>query len=115
MKQFKLLFLFGIVVLTVVGAMIVTEAVDTSTVDFSGRIVSISVSEDGTATLTATSIAGGDFTFRIDGFSTLEDCCGKQIEPTELCEGDMILIEYRFSLFKNKSIKSVRELTLFSH
>ena len=55
MKQVKSIFIFGAIVLLLVGVMIVQYATPSRTVDFRGEILSIAVSEDGIVTLSAAS------------------------------------------------------------
>ena len=72
MKQFKNIFVFGVVVLLFVGVMIIQYAIPSRTVDFRGEILNIAVSEDGIITLSTVSNTGGSFIFKIDDKSKLE-------------------------------------------
>ena len=55
MKQFKNIFIFGVIILLLVGVMIIQSATPSRMVDFRGEILSIVVSEDGIVTLSAVS------------------------------------------------------------
>ena len=66
MKQFKNIFIFGVVVLLLVCVAIIQYATPSRMVDFRGEILSIAVSEDGIVTLSAASDIEGPFLFRID-------------------------------------------------
>ena len=74
MKQFRNIFIFGVIVLWVVGVMIIQYATPSRTVDFRGEVRSVVVSEEGIVTLFAVSEFGGDFAFRIDDKSRLDNC-----------------------------------------
>ena len=84
MKQFKSIFIFGVIVLALVGVMIIHYAVPSRTVDFRGEIHRVVISDDGAVTLCAVSDIGGDFIFKIDDKSKLENCCGEELTLEEL-------------------------------
>ena len=66
MKQFKNIFIFGVIVLLLVGVMIIKYATPSRTVDFRGEVLSVVVSDDGVVTLFAVNEDTGEFVFRID-------------------------------------------------
>ena len=74
MKQFKNIFIFGVVVLLLVGVAIIQYATPSRMVDFRDEILKIAVSDDGIVTLSAASDIEGPFLFRIDDTSKLENC-----------------------------------------
>ena len=113
MKQFKNIFIFGVIALLLVGVMIIQYATPSRTVDFRGEILSIAVSEDGIITLSATSDIAGDFLFRIDDESKLENCCGEEITFEDLTKGTMVDINYRKYLFKEEDVHTVKSLKLY--
>lgn len=113
MKQFKNIFIFGVTVLFIVGVMIIHYAKPSATVDFSGEIHNIVISDAGEITLYAVATFGGNFLFRIDASSKLENCCGEKIDVEDLKEGSLIQINYRKYLFKKEKIHTVKELVAF--
>ena len=113
MKQFKNIFIFGVIVLLFVGVMIIQYAIPSRTVDFRGEILNIAVSEDGIITLSAASNTGGSFIFRIDDKSKLENCCGEEISIEDLTKGSMVDINYRKYLFKEEDVHTVKSLKLY--
>ena len=114
MKQFKNIFIFGVIVLLLVGVIIIQYAIPSRTVDFRGEILSVAVSEDGIITLSATSDIAGAFIFRIDEKSKLENCCGEKITVAELTKGATIDINYRDILFKEENIHTVKTLKIYN-
>ena len=114
MKQFKNIFIFGVIVLLLVGVMIIRYATPSRTVDFRGEILSIAVSEDGIITLSAASNTGGSFIFRIDDKSKLENCCDEEITLEDLTKGAMVDINYRKYFFKQEDIHTVKTLKIYS-
>ena len=114
MKQFKNIFIFGVIVLLLVGVMIIQYATPSRTVDFRGEILSIVVSEDGIVTLSAASDIAGDFLFRIDDESKLENCCGEEISIENLTKGTMVDINYRKYLFKEEDVHTVKSLKIYN-
>lgn len=114
MKQFKNIFIFGAIVLLFVGVMIIQYAIPSRTVDFRGEIMSIAVSEDGIITLSAVSYVAGNFIFRIDDKSKLENCCGEEITLEDLTKGTMVDINYRKYLFKEEEVHTVKSLKIYS-
>ena len=113
MKQFKNIFIFGVVVLLFVGVMIIQYAIPSRTVDFRGEIRSVVVSEEGIVTLFATSYSAGEFVFRINDKSKLENCCGEEITFEDLTKGTMVDINYRKYLFKEEDVHTVKSLKLY--
>lgn len=113
MKSSKVLFTIGCVVLALIVGMIIGTMIPDKTVDFSGRVTEITENEDGTYTLKAESVAGGEFSFIIDGRSDLENCCDEEINVDEISIGGIVLINYRNSLFKKDEIKTIKDLTFF--
>ena len=113
MKQFKNIFIFGIAVLLIVGAMIIQYARPTRTVDFRGEIHKVIISETGDVTLMAISIQGGDFLFKIDDGSKLKNDSGEKIEVEDLIEGALIDINYKKPIFREEKVHVVKNLTLF--
>ena len=113
MKQFKNIFIFGVIILLLVGVMIIQYATPSRMVDFRGEILSIAVSEDGIITLSAASNTGGSFIFRIDNKSKLENCCGEEITLEDLTKGAMVDINYRKYLFKKEDVHTVKSLKLY--
>ena len=114
MRLFKGIFIFGVVVLLIVGAMIVHYATPPKTVDFRGRIQSVTVSDNGSATLFATNEDTGNFVFKINKKSRLENCCGEKIAVTDLSEGALIDIRCRTSLFGKEDARVVKLLKAYS-
>ncbi len=110
--KFKGLFIFCCVVLIAVAGMIVQNSDISRTVDFRGEIRGVAVSEDGIVTLFATS-DGGEFLFRIDDRSSLENCCGEKITADDLTEGSVVQVNYRRYLFKDEDVHTVKELVIF--
>ena len=113
MKQFKNIFVFGVIILLLVGVMIIQYATPSRTVDFRGEVLSIAVSDDGIATFSATDYNGGDFVFRIDDKSELKNCCGLDISADDLSRGAMVDINYRKYLFRDEEVHTVAELVLY--
>lgn len=113
MKSSKVLFTIGCVVIALIVGMIIGTMIPDNTVDFNGRVTEITENEDGTYTLKAESVAGGEFTFIIDGKSDLENCCDEEITVDEISVGGIVLINYRNSLFKKDEIKTIKDLTYF--
>ena len=113
MKSSKVLFTIGCVVIALIVGMIIGTMIPDNTVDFNGRVNEITENEDGTYTLKAESVAGGEFTFIIDGKSDLENCCDEEITVDEISVGGIVLINYRNSLFKKDEIKTIKDLTYF--
>ena len=113
MKSYKVLFIIGCVVIALIIGMIIGTMLPDNTVDFNGRVTEITEKEDGTYILKAESVAGGEFTFIIDGKSDLENCCDEEINVDEISVGGIVLINYRNSLFKKDEIKTIKDLTYF--
>ena len=113
MKSSKVLFTIGCVVIALIVGMIIGTMIPDNTVDFNGRVTEIAENEDGTYTLKAESVAGGEFTFIIDGKSDLENCCDEEITVDEISVGGIVIINYRNSLFKKDEIKTIKDLTYF--
>ena len=113
MKSYKVLFTIGCVVIALIVGMIIGTMLPDNTVNFNGRVTEITENEDGTYTLKAESVAGGEFTFIIDGKSNLENCCDEEITVDEISVGGIVIINYRNSLFKKDEIKTIKDLTYF--
>lgn len=113
MKSSKVLFTIGCVVIALIVGMIIGTMIPSKTVDFNGRVTSITEKEDGTYILKAESVAGGEHSFIIDGKSDLENCCDEKITVDEISVGGIVLINYRNSLFKKDEIKTIKDLTYF--
>ncbi len=113
MKQFKTIFIFGVIVLLLVGVAIIQYASPSRMVDFRGEILNVAVSEDGIVTLFAASDDAGNFVFRIDDKSKLEDCCGEEITIEDLSKGTMVDINYRKYLFKKEDVHTVKTLKIY--
>ena len=113
MKNYKVLFIIGCVVIALIVGMIIGTMLPDNTVDFNGRVTEITENEDGTYTLKAESVAGGEFTFIIDGKSDLENCCDEEITVDKIFVGGIVIINYRNSLFKKDEIKTIKDLTYF--
>ena len=113
MKQFKNIFIFGVVVLLLVGVAIIQYATPSRMVDFRGEILKIAVSDDGIVTLSAASDIEGPFLFRIDDKSKLENCCGEEITLEDLTKGAMVDINYRKYLFKEEEVRTVKTLKIY--
>ena len=113
MKQFKNIFIFGVIILLLVGVAIIQYATPSRTVDFRGEILSIAVSDDGIVTLSAASDIEGPFLFRIDDKSKLENCCGEEITVDNLTKGTMVDINYRKYLFKDEEVHTVKSLKVY--
>ena len=113
MKSYKVLFTIGCVIIALIVGMIIGTMLPEKTVDFNGRVTSISEKEDRTYTLKAESIAGGEFSFIIDVKSDLENCCDEKITVDEISVGGIVLINYRNSLFKRDEFKTIKDLTYF--
>ena len=114
MKQFKSIFAFGVIVLILIGVMIIQYSAPTRMVDFRGEILSVAVSKDGVVTLHAANDATGDFIFRIDDKSRLENCCGEKISAEDLTEGSLVDINYRKRIFKKDDVYTVKSLKIYS-
>ncbi len=112
MKQFKNIFIFGVIVLLLVGVMIIQYATPSRMVDFRGEILNVAVSKDGIITIYAANDYAGDFLFRIDDKSKLENCCGEEIGIDDLSKGNMVDINYRKYLFKEETIHTVKTLKI---
>ena len=82
-------------------------------VDFRGEILSVAVSEDGIVTLYAANDYAGNFLFRIDDKSKLENCCGEAITIDDLSKGSMVDINYRKYLFKEEDVHTVKTLKIY--
>ena len=113
MKEIKNIFIFGVIILLLIGVMIIQYATPSRTVDFRGEIRSVIVSEDGVVTLYAVSQFAGDFIFKIDAKSKLENCCGEEIGIEDLSKGAMVDINYRKYLFKEEDVHTVKYLKLY--
>ena len=113
MKLFKNLFFFGVAVLLLIGAMIIQYATPSRTVDFRGEILGLAVSEGGTVTVFAANDDTGEFIFRIDEKSRLENCCGEEITVDDLSEGDLVDINFRKLLFKDEDVHTVKEIKVY--
>ena len=113
MKQFKNIFIFGVAVLLLVGVMIIRYATPSRTVDFRGEILGVVVSEDGIVTLYAANDYGGDFRFKIDKKSKLENCCGEDIGIEDLTKGTTVDINYRTYLFKDEEVYTAKTLKIY--
>ena len=113
MKSSKILLTIGCVVIALIVGMIIGTMLPDNTVDFNGRVTEITEKEDGTYILKAESVAGGEFTFIIDGKSDLENCCDEDITVDKISVGGIVLINYRNSLFKKDEIKTIKDLTYF--
>ena len=113
MKSYKVLFIIGCVVIDLIIGMIIGTMLPDNTVDFNGRVTEITENEDGTYTLKAESVAGGEFTFIIDSKSDLENCCDEEITIDKISVGGIVIINYRNSLFKKDEINTIKDLTYF--
>ena len=113
MKNYKVLLVIGYVVIALIVGMIIGTMLPDNTVDFNGRVTEITENEDGTYTLKAESVAGGEFTFIIDGKSDLENCCDEEITIDKISVGGIVIINYRNSLLKKDEIKTIKDLTYF--
>ena len=113
MKSYKVLFIIGCVVIALIIGMIIGTMLPDNTVDFNGRVTEITENEDGTYTLKAESVAGGEFTFIIDGKSDLENCCDEEITIDKISVGGIVIINYRNPLLKKEEIKTIKDLTYF--
>ena len=71
------------------------------------------MSEDGIVTLSAVSDIAGDFLFRIDDKSKLENCCGEEITFEDLTKGTMVDINYRKYLFREEDVYTVKSLKIY--
>ena len=114
MKQFKNIFIFGVVVLLLVCVAIIQYATPSRMVDLRGEILKIAVSDDGIVTLSVASDIEGPFLFRIDDKSKLENCCGEEITLEDLTKGTMVDINYRKYLFKDEYVYTVKSLKIYS-
>ena len=113
MKSYKVLFIIGCVVIALIIGMIIGTMLPDNTVDFNGRVTEITENEDGTYTLKTESVAGGEFTFIIDGKSDLENCCDEEITIDKISVGGIVIINYRNPLLKKEEIKTIKDLTYF--
>lgn len=113
MKSYKVLFIIGCVVIALIVGMIIGTMLPDNTVDFNGRVTEITENEDGTYTLKAESVAGGEFTFIIDGKSDLENCCDEDITVDKISVGGIVIVNCRNSLFGKNEIKTIKDLTYF--
>ena len=113
MKSSKFLFTSGCGVIALIVGMIIGTMLPDNTVDFNGRVTEITENEDGTYTLKAESVAGGEFTFIIDGKSDLENCCDEDITVDKISVGGIVIINYRNSLFGKNETKTIKDLTYF--
>ena len=113
MKSYKVLFIIGCVVIALIVGMIIGIMLPEKTVDFNGSVIEITEQEDGTYMLKAESVAGGEFTFIIDGKSDLENCCDEEITIDKISVGGIVIINYRNSLLKKDEIKTIKDLTYF--
>ena len=113
MKSYKVLFTIGCVVIALIVGMIIGTMLPDNTVDFNGRVTEITENEDGTYTLKAESVVGGEFTFIIDGKSDLENCCDEDITVDKISVGGIVIINYRNSLFGKNKTKTIKDLTYF--
>ena len=114
MKQFKNIFIFGVVVLLLIGVAIIQYATPSRMVDFRDEILGIAVSDDGIVTLSAASDIEGPFLFRIDDKSKLENCCGEEISIEDLTKGATVDINYRKYLFKDEDVHTVKSLKIYN-
>ena len=110
---FKNIFIFGVIILLLVGVAIIQYATPSRTVDFRGEILRVAVSDDGIVTLSAASDIEGPFLFRIDDKSKLENCCGEEITVDDLTKGTMVDINYRKYLFKDEEVHTVKSLKVY--
>ena len=110
--KFKGVFIFCCIALLAVAGMILQSSDASRTVDFRGEIIGIAESEEGVVTLFATS-NGGQFLFRIDDRSRLEDCCGDEITAEDLTKGAIVQLNYRRYLFKDEDVYTVKDLVIF--
>ena len=113
MKSYKVLFIIGCIVIALIVGMIIGTMLPDNTVDFNGRVTEITENEGGTYTLKAESVAGGEFTFIIDGKSDLENCCDEDITVDKISVGGIVIINYRNSLFGKNETKTIKDLTYF--
>ena len=113
MKSSKILLTIGCVVIALIVGMIIGTMIPDNTVDFNGRVTEITEKEDGTYILKAESVAGGEFTFIIDGKSDLENCCDEDITVDKISVGGIVIINYRNSLFGKNETKTIKDLTYF--
>ena len=113
MKQFKTIFIIGVIVLLLVGVAIIRYATPSRLVDFRGEIRGIAVSEEGIVTIFAASDTSGVFAFRIDEKSKLENCCGEEITIDDLTKDAIVDINYREYLFKEEDVHTVKSLKLY--
>ena len=113
MKSYKVLFFIGCVVIALIVGMIIGTMLPDNTVDFNGRVTEIAENEDGTYTLKAESVVGGEFTFIIDGKSDLENCCDEDITVDKISVGGIVIINYRNSIFGKNETKTIKDLTYF--
>lgn len=112
-KNFKDLFLIGVIALSLIAVIIIQYAAPSRTVDFRGEILGIAVSEDGAVTLYATDDVTGDFLFRIDDETKIENCCGERITVENLSEGATVDINYRKYLFKDEKVHTAKSVKIY--
>lgn len=110
--KFKGIFIACCIVLLMGLGMIVQNSGVSRTVDFRGEVIGIAESEEGVVTLFATSNEG-QFLFRIDDRSRLEDCCGDEITAEDLTKGAIVQLNYRRYLFKDEDVHTVKDLVIF--
>ncbi|MBP3308675.1 MAG: hypothetical protein J6L90_04455 [Clostridia bacterium] len=113
MKSFKIIFIIGLVVIALIVGMIIGIALPENTVDFNGRVIDVSPRDDGTYVLRAESVAGGEFSFIIDGRTKLVGLGNEDIDIDTVSVGGIVLINYRSTPFNKTEIKTVKDLTYF--
>lgn len=114
MKSVKIVFTIGILSLAIICGMFIQANTSPPTVDFTGVILSVVTSADGsTVTLSAEGVFGGDYLFRIDEESRLESSDGKEISIGDLAKGDHVLIDYRKPLFQKEEFHIIKKLKVF--
>ena len=113
MKSYKVLFTVGCVVIALIVGMIIGIALPENIVDFNGRVIDVSPRDDGTYVLRAESVAGGEFSFVIDGRTKLVGLGNEDIDIDTVSVGGIVLINYRSTPFNKTEIKTVKDLTYF--
>ena len=113
MKSYKIIFIIGLVVIALIVGMIIGIALPENTVDFNGRVIDVSPRDDGTYVLRAESVAGGEFSFIIDGRTKLVGLGNEDIDIDTVSVGGIVLINYRSTPFNRTEIKTVKDLTYF--
>ena len=113
MKSYKVLFTVGCIVIALIVGMIIGIALPENTVDFNGRVIDVSPRDDGTYVLRAESVAGGEFSFIIDGRTKLVGLGNEDIDIDTVSVGGIVLINYRSTPFNKTEIKTVKDLTYF--